>query len=175
MQSHVSKKKKKCCSSIQFQLSDICAYFTTRYLEAHRCCRGSGGPSSARLRLQGWRSLWGSGRAQFVLRSNRSELGARLPVCWWWFSLSLPCATCRSACSMSWKGKLSAARCYKAQKWCWTGVQVLHCFVLYELILFISCLKMNCAIQRLEMLLTVCSPKYNISIVLFLMSVENNI
>lgn len=110
------QKKKKRCSSVQFQLSNICTYFMTRYLEAHRCCRGSGGPSSARLRLQGWRSPWGSGRAQFAPRSNRSELGARLPVCWWWFSLSLPSATCQSACSMSWKGKLSAARCYKAQK-----------------------------------------------------------
>lgn len=76
-----------------------------RFLEAHQCCRGSGGPCSARLRLRGRGRPWGSGPARFVLRSNRSEPDARRLACWWWCSLCSPCATCPSACSMSWKGK----------------------------------------------------------------------
>lgn len=97
------------CSFGEFTPPDVCTYWTNRFLEAHQCCRGSGGPCSVQLRLQGQESLWGSGPAQFVLRSNRSELGARQLVCWWWCSLFLPCATCQSACSMSWKGNLSSS------------------------------------------------------------------
>ncbi len=85
----------------------ICARLLNRFLEARQCCRGSGGPCSAQLRLRGQESPWGSGPALFVLRSNRSEPDARQLGCWWWSSLFLPCATCQSACSMSWRGNLS--------------------------------------------------------------------
>lgn len=88
----------------------------TRYLGAHRCFRGSGDPWSARLRLRAWLILPQSGRVQLALRSNRSELAVRRPVCWWWFSLSSPCATCQSACSMSWKGNLSRALLHPGSK-----------------------------------------------------------
>lgn len=83
---------------------DICTYSINRFLETHQSCRGSGGPCSAQLRIRGWGRPWGWGPAQSVLRSNRCELGARRLACWWWSSLFSPCATCRSACSMSWKG-----------------------------------------------------------------------
>lgn len=92
-------------------MPDECTYFIDRFLEAHQCCRGSGGPSSAQLILQGTESLLGWGPAQFVLRSNRSELDARQLACWWWCSLFSLCATCQSACSMSWKGN----SCFKDQ------------------------------------------------------------
>lgn len=82
-------------------------YLINRFLEARQCFRGSGGQCSAQPPLQGQESQWESGPAQFVLRSNRSEPAARQLVCWWWFSLFLPCATCQSAYSMSWKGNLS--------------------------------------------------------------------
>lgn len=86
--------------------SDECTYITVRFPGARRCCRGSGGPSSARLTLQGKESPGGWGPARCVLRSSRSELGARRLACWWWCSLFSPCATCQSAFSMSWKGDI---------------------------------------------------------------------
>lgn len=87
-----------------------------RYLEARRCCKGSGDPRTARLRLRAWVSLPGSGRVQRAPRSNRSEPAVRRPGCWWWFSLSSPCATCQSACSMSWKGNLPRAQQHPGSK-----------------------------------------------------------
>lgn len=90
----------------KYTVPDECTYFINRFLEAHQCCRESGGPSSAQLRLLGTESLWGWGPAQFVLRSNRSELDARQLACWWWCSLFSHYATCQSACSMSWKGNV---------------------------------------------------------------------
>lgn len=94
----------------EFTLPDVCTYLINRFLEVHQCCRGSGGPYSAQLRLwESWENLFGSGLPRFVLRSNRSEPGARQLVCWWWFSLFSPSATYQSACSMSWKGNHSSA------------------------------------------------------------------
>lgn len=89
-------------------MSDTCTYFINRFLETHQCCRGSGGPCSAQLQLRGQESPWGSGPVRCVLRSNRCEPGARQLACWWWSSLFSPCVTCRSACSMSWKGKITS-------------------------------------------------------------------
>lgn len=94
------------CSSGKLAPSDGCTYFINRFREAHQYCRGGG---SAPLQLQRWEGPRGLEAARFVLRSNRSEPGVRPLACWWWCSLFLPCATCRSACSMSWKGNFSGS------------------------------------------------------------------
>lgn len=93
----------------EFTVPDVCTYVINRFLGAHQCCRGSGGPCNAQLTLQGLVSLWGSEPAQFVLRSNRFEPGARRLACWWWSSLFLPCATYQLACWMSWKGIITSS------------------------------------------------------------------
>lgn len=103
---HLYANTSACTCWVPYHLLIYAHISWTRYLGARRCCRGSGDPWSARLRLRAWLSLRGSGRVQHAPRSNRSGLAVKQPGCWWWFSLSSPCATCQSACSMSWKGNL---------------------------------------------------------------------
>lgn len=82
--------------------------FPNRYLGTHQWRRGSGGPCSARFRVQPWQSPRRLEPARFAPRSNRSEPGARRLACWWWCCLCLHSVICPSAPSISWKGNHSS-------------------------------------------------------------------
>lgn len=121
-------------TKIKFSTTDVSIHYFNRFLGAHQWCKGNGGPSSAQPQLQ--ESLWGSEPARFVLRSNRSEPDGRRPACWSWCSLFLPCATCPSACSTSWKGKYSFAaskiKSYSNEDAVIDMVHILHLFFPFE-------------------------------------------
>lgn len=115
---------------LQLQLLIEAHTFPNRYLETHQWCRGSGGPCSARFRVQPCQSPWGLEPVRFVPRSNRSKPGARRLACWWWCSLCLHSVICPSAPSISWKGNHSS--CYRDHKVTekWTILCYKHLFFL---------------------------------------------